>query len=125
MATSDRPAEKKIKDMLVERVMFRFDAVQHYSIGLNDLLAALRPSLLERRMRYFEEEARIFAHVLEDKKNSGRFSGDPLENAGLLLVASNSLLPYSLSTSELGARHDLEDKIRRLADLLLSGILKR
>ena len=47
--------------MLVERVLFRFDSVQHYSQSLNELLAHIRSPLLERRQRYFEEEARIFA----------------------------------------------------------------
>lgn len=125
IATSDRQPEKKIKDMLVGRVMFRFDAVQHYSSSLNDLLAQIRPRLLDRRKRYFEEEAEIFAHVLEDEKNREKFTGDPHEAARLLLVATNSLLPYSLSTNELGARHEIENKARRLADLLLNGIVTR
>jgi AcrR family transcriptional regulator len=123
IATSERPLERKIKDMLVERVMFRFDAVQHYSAGLNDLLAQIRPRLLERRMRYFEEEAQVFVRVLEDGKQSGKFSGDPLETARLLLLASNSLLPYSLSTNELGSRVEIESRIGRLAELLLNGIV--
>ena len=124
IATSERPIERKIKDMLVERVMFRFDAVQHYSAGLNDLLAQIRPRLLERRMRYFEEEAQVFVRVLEDGKQSGKFNGDPLETARLLLLASNSLLPYSLSTNELGSRPEIESRIGRLAELLLNGIVR-
>src|ERR1043165_3167820 len=35
IADSDISPEKKIKKMLVERVMFRFDAVQHYTTSLN------------------------------------------------------------------------------------------
>ena len=125
MANASQSLETRLKNMLVERVMFRFDSVQHYSAGLNELLATIRPRLLDRRMRYFEEEARIFAHVLEDGQRSGQFEGDPLDSARLLLVATNALLPYSLSTRELGAREEIESRIQRLADLLLNGIVTR
>jgi len=60
--------ETRLRKMLIERVMLRFDSVQHYSQSLNELLAQLRPRLLERRKRYFEEEARLFARVLADGK---------------------------------------------------------
>ena len=112
--------------MLVERVLFRVDSVQHYSQSLNELLAHVRAPLLDRRERYFEEEARIFAQVLEEGECSGVFMiGDSVEKARILLLATNSLLPYSLSARELGERKQIEQKIRRLAALLLQGLMKR
>jgi AcrR family transcriptional regulator len=125
MAASTDSPDEKIKKMLVERVMYRFDAVQHYTFGLNELLSAVRPRLLDRRKRYFEEEAGIFARVIEDGKAVGDFEGNSLDLARILLIATNSLLPYSLSTLELGERDDIEDKINHLASMLLKGIVKR
>ena len=61
IARSDASVAIRLRLMLITRVLFRFDSVQHYSQSLDDLLAVLRPSLLARRERYFEEEARIFA----------------------------------------------------------------
>src|SRR4030095_8788757 len=55
--------EDRLKLMMIERIMYRFDSVQHYTQSLNDLLAVLRPKLLERRKRYFDEEARILSIV--------------------------------------------------------------
>src|SRR6478672_8537555 len=55
IADSSITPDQKIKLMLVERVMFRFDSVQHYTTSLNEMLAQVRPRLLERRKRYFEE----------------------------------------------------------------------
>lgn len=124
-AGSSLAPKQKIKKMLVERVMYRFDAVQHYTTSLNELMAQIRPRLLERRQRYFEEEAVAFARVLSEGKESGVFNGNAEETARLLLIATNSLLPYSLSTNELGSRHEIEDKTSRLAELLLQGIIKR
>jgi hypothetical protein len=50
---------------------------------------------------------------------------DALMTAETLLLATNSLLPYSLNTTELGERLEIEDRVRRLTDLLLTGLLRR
>lgn len=116
----------RLRRMLVARVMYRFDSVQHYTESLDELLAALRPDLLARRQRYFEEEAEIFAAVLGDGQRRKVFAiGDPLKAAGLLVAATNSLLPYSLSVRELGMRDEIEDRASRMATLLLKGLLVR
>src|ERR1700752_2801783 len=46
---SDATASERLRLMLLTRVLFRFDSVQHYTQSINDLLAALRPGLLARR----------------------------------------------------------------------------
>ena len=107
------------------RVLFRFDSVQHYTQSLNDLLSSLRPKLLARRENYFAEEAAIFAEVIERGQAEGDFAGgDSIEIANTFLLATNSLLPFSLTTEELGAREDIEAKTLRLAKLLIQGIKK-
>ena len=47
------------------------------------------------------------------------------DTAELFLTATNSLLPYSLSTRELGGRDEITKKISSLADLLVVGLLRR
>jgi AcrR family transcriptional regulator len=126
IASSELPAAERLKSMLIERVLFRFDSVQHYSQSLNDLLSALRPNLLARRKRFFEDEALVFADVLKGGKQGGDFQfQDALTTAHTLLLATNSLLPYSLSARELGERGDVKEKVSRIADLLLTGLLSR
>jgi len=61
IAERSTSCEERLKAMLVERVLFRFDSVQHYTQSLNDLLSYVRPKLLERRKRYFADEAAVFA----------------------------------------------------------------
>jgi len=115
--------ELRLREMLIERVMFRFDSVEHYSQSLNDLLAYLRPQLLERRKRYFDEEARILAGVIEQGQTEGRFApGDAFDLAQTLVTATNSLLPYSLSAFELGDRKELFSRTGKTADLLIRGL---
>jgi AcrR family transcriptional regulator len=117
--------DKRLCDMLCERVLYRFDGVQHYTQGLNDLFAHLRPKLLERRKRYFAEEARIIAGVIEEGQRSGELAGgDAFDLANALLTATNSLLPYNLSVNELGDRREIAKRTRKVAEILIKGLAK-
>lgn len=126
IAAGQTSVENRLKKMLVRRVMARFESVQHYSQSLNELLASVRPRLLERRKQYFESEARIFAEVVSEGKSTGSIaSKDPYLTARTIIDATNALLPYSLSAYELGDREELSKKANNLADLLLNGLKKR
>ena len=126
IASSDIPAAERLRQMLLVRVLFRFDSIQHYTQSLNDLLAVLRPGLLARRAQYFEAEAQLFAQVLNAGRESGEFNFDnDHATAHALLQATNGLLPYSLSTTELGAREDVEQRAADVANLMLRGVLSR
>src|SRR5687767_12683298 len=126
IANSDVTAAERLRLMLTTRVLFRFDSVQHYTQSLNDLLAALRPGLLARRAQYFEAEAQIFAQVLTAGREAGEFSfEDEHATAHALLQATNGLLPYSLSTTELGERDEVEQRASDVANLMLRGLLSR
>ena len=125
ISKSDVTPDEKIKRMIAARVLMRFDSVQHYTRNLNDLLADLRPQLLARRKKYFAEEAAIFVTVVERGQSSGNFkSGDAAEIVETILLATNSLLPFSLTARELGEREEIEEKTTRLANLLLGGLVK-
>jgi len=126
IAAQDASPEERLEKMLVTRVLFRFESVQHYTQSLNDLLAAVRPKLLVRRKHYFSEEAEIFARVIEEGNRLEVFeSENPIETAETFLLATNSLLPFSLTTQELGERSEIEEKVGRVADLLLKGLVCR
>ena len=91
IARTEATAAIRLRLMLLARVLFRFDSVQHYTQSLNDLLAALRPSLLARRARYFDQEAQILADVLAEGRAAGEFQfGDALSTAYALLHATRT-----------------------------------
>jgi AcrR family transcriptional regulator len=124
-AAAPGPAAGRVRAMLVERVLFRFDSVRDYSHGLDELFASLRPAYLARRGVYFAAEAEVFAAVLGAAHASGEFDApDPLAAAEAVLLATNSLLPYALSARELGRRKDVEARVGRVADLLLFGLCR-
>ena len=124
IAARPTSCERRLKDMLIERVVFRFDSVQHYTQSLNDLLSKIRPSLLERRKKYFDEEARLFATLIKEGVDKGEFAKVNVnDTARSLLLATNSLLPYSLSAQELGERREIQKRISSLADLVIHGLI--
>jgi AcrR family transcriptional regulator len=125
IADSDCSDADCLRQMLLARVLLRFESVQHYTQNLNDLLADIRPKLLARRSKYFAEEAVIFAEIIKRGQEKGKLQkGNPLKIAETFLLATNSLLPFNLTTRELGKRSEIEDKTLRLANLLVRGLEK-
>jgi AcrR family transcriptional regulator len=126
LAGADEPVAQRLREMLLTRVLFRFDSVKDYSQSLDDLLGSLRKAYLARRQRYFDSEAEIFATVLREGQDVAVFAFDgALATAHTLLLATNALLPSALSKSELGKRKDIQEKTARIVDLLLSGLQRR
>jgi TetR/AcrR family fatty acid metabolism transcriptional regulator len=126
IACTKEPAPKRLRDMLLTRVLFRFDSVRDYSQSLDDLLASLRTAYLARRQSYFDAEAEVFAEVLRSGLDARQFAfGDARLTAHTLLLATNALLPSGLSAKELGRRRDVQRKTECIADLLLNGLLRR
>ena len=126
IAASDAPPAAKLRDMLIVRVMSRFDSVQQFTESISEVLRDLRPALLQRREGYFEEEAKVLSGVLRDGQRAGAFRRhEALATARTLILASNSLLPFSLSTQELGKRREVEQAASRIADLVLEGLVAR
>src|SRR5438132_12490926 len=73
IASSNASTMDRLRRMLLERVLFRFDSVQHYTESLSDVLAAIRPALLVRHNRHFDEEERVFTALLKEGESNGEF----------------------------------------------------
>ena len=123
MAALPLPAGDRLKMMLVERVAFRLNSVQHYTEALNDVVQTIRPKLIERRSKHFKAEAAIFVRVLTEGRKSGELTvARAPETARTLLEATNALLPYSLSPQELGDVADVQRRAAAIAELLVRGL---
>jgi AcrR family transcriptional regulator len=119
-AAGSAPPEDRLRDMLVTRVLHRFDYARGHSERLDELLAAIRPRLLERRARHFRAEAAVVGRVLAQARVE-----DPAGVAEAMILATNALLPYSLGARELGRRSELARRAERVASLVLVGALPR
>ena len=86
----------------------------------------MRPLILEHRQKCQEGEAELLAAVLNEGQTEGVFKfEDALTTARLLIFATASLLPYSLSVRQLGERAEMETRANSLVDLLLNGVKNR
>lgn len=116
-------ARERLRSMIVERVVFRFGCAQGYRQGIDDLLWAVRDQLQERRQRYHHAESLIIAEALIEGRALGEFCvDDPFAVADAFITATQSLLPYSLGTKELGSKEALHKRVEVLADLLLRSV---
>ncbi len=121
----DQPhgAEDKVIALLVERVMFKYDSVKKYFASFDEVYAALRPEILKRREEYLIEESKILALAIERGIAVRAFKcEDPYQAASMLVLASNALLPYRLSPSELGKRKELQERAEQLAAFLVQAL---
>lgn len=122
-AESVAPWEERLRRMLLERVLFRFDSVRGYYHGIDEIFRSLRAAYMERRARYFSAEAKVFATVLAEAPRSGALARQKVEAwAESLLLATNSLLPSALSPRELGERSKVEAQAARIAELVIGGL---
>jgi TetR/AcrR family fatty acid metabolism transcriptional regulator len=116
-------ARARLRSMMVERVMYRFECAQTYSQGVDDLLWAVRGQLQERRERYHHAESLIFAEALIEGRTLGEFLiDDPFPTADAFITATQSLLPYNLGAKQLGSKEALQRRVEVLADLLLKSV---
>jgi len=126
IASSDGSPAERLRKMLILRVLIRFDHAQPFAQSLDDIFMALRPAFLVRRERWLNLEEQVFAEVLVEGNVLNAFTiDDPTRTARALLLATNSLMPFSLSPQELGAREEVERKAGDIVDLVLFGVLRR
>jgi AcrR family transcriptional regulator len=120
---SGHPAEERLRKMLMERILMRFDLVRDYREGIDQMYACMRPQLLESKRTFVEKEALDFMEILVEGRTLGVFEcDDPEATARALLAATASLLPFSLSPTELGSRKEMEARASFLCDLLLRAV---
>src|SRR4051812_25722702 len=123
IAAQNLSAANRLRKMLIRRVMLRFDAAAPFSVSLSEVLSDLRPGVVERRQRHFVQEAKAVAAVLQEGQRLREFrKHNAAATARVLIAATNSLLPFSLSTAELGKRREVEATAAGIADLLIAGL---
>lgn len=126
IAAKKKSHPERLREMLVERVLFRFDRAKGYAQSMDEMLAAIRPGLLARREKHFAAEAAVVAGLLAEGKREGAFAfPDAKRAARALVAATNSLLPYSLTAKQLGRRSAVAARAAEIAHLLINGLRRR
>jgi TetR/AcrR family fatty acid metabolism transcriptional regulator len=122
IAQGNWPAQEKISKILLERVMSRFEYCRNATC-LDEMLAALQKELLARKEIYHAKEASLLEQLLLEAAAAGELPRcDARAAAEAMILATNALLPYSLKTTQLGSSDAVEEKVRRVASLLVLGL---
>src|SRR5437773_9262303 len=66
IANGPGTVDSRLRAMLRERVLHRFDYARDHAASIDAMLSAVRPGLLARRARYFRAEAVVFEALLDD-----------------------------------------------------------
>jgi AcrR family transcriptional regulator len=123
VADGEGDALERLQRLIVLRVQYRLDVVKDYTKSLDEIFAALRGPYLERRASWSAAESAVLSRVLEQGRQAGLMAfEDANETARALIAATNALIPYSLSTKELGSRREIERTLARVVDLLVNGL---
>ena len=117
---------QKLRDMLLSRILLRFDGIRHFVDSLPDISQHLQSEIVEKCEYHFKHEARIIAAPLKEGRDLGIFTiQEPLVMAEVIIAATNSLLPPGLSVNEQYNRRQIKKKANRIIAMLLSGIVTR
>ncbi len=118
IAAGPGTAHVRVRRMLEARVLERFDYARRHAPSIDQKLAVMRQAMLERRAAHFAAEAACLAKVIA----AARLHARPRAAAEALVLATNALLPYSLSVRELGQRDALRARLDPLLDLLIGAL---
>jgi len=123
IAQDDQPARDKITEILLERVMHRFQYCNRNATSMDQMLAALKDELMTRKDVHHAKEAELLEQLLLDAGRSGELPlCDCKAAAQAMILATNALLPYSIRTTQLGSPEVIEQKVRDVASLLVLGL---
>lgn len=125
IAQSTEPVRSRLRELLLTRVVFRFDMLRPYSAHMEEMREALVLALRHRRPMYVEQEGRIIERVLAEGQRNGVLDiVDPAPMARTLLVATNALLPNESNLIPMPSSRELTRTAGYLIDVMLDGAMR-
>lgn len=126
IAQSKGSPQKRLREILCTRVLFLFDRAQDNYQKYLDLFVAIRPAYLARREEYIEAEAIRLQQVITEGIRARAFVTDDVPlTAKSLILATNALMPFTLSPRQLQARKEVIGQLEHIVNLLLDGLCTR
>ena len=128
IAASGAPTALRLRDVLTQRVLMRFERLREQKHSLAEIRAAIerQKGLAEQGRRWREQEAQIVASLLTEGAAHGEFRvDDAAVTADAMLWATESLLPRNLRPEDLEPPHLVPDRVRNIVALLLRAVEPR
>lgn len=126
LAQTARPAPARLHQILVLRILFRYDRLQPISGAFAEMISAVRPAYLSRSLGHFEREAQLLQSVIEEGLQARTLAriAEPAATARTLVLATNSLLPHCLRQRDWNDRAAVQQNGTALARLLVRSIVR-
>ena len=117
------PPDQRLREMLIARVMLRFDALRLHRHPMEEFKSAVQEGIAARRVCWIAEETKIVQSLLEEGQAAGVFSvADVPATAETLMRATVCLMPRYLTTDDFAHPSRVREKTEQLADLLLRAL---
>lgn len=126
IAQADGPALGRLRQMLIARVLLRFDAARSQRHPMDEFARDIKAIIKTRCAPWQEAEAVLYARVLEDGRAAGELAFDAVgPTVGALLTATYALLPHNLGADDFAQPDALRERTERLVSLLIRGLRTR
>ena len=128
IAASPRPVEARLRDVLTQRVLIRFEPLSQQKHPLAELKDAIerQKGLMEQGKLWREQETRIVAGLLLEGMERGDFEvGDAEKTANAMLGATEAFLPKNLRQEDLEMPHLVPERVHGIVELLLRAVVRR
>ncbi len=117
------PPDRRLREILIARVMLRFDALRLHRHPMEEFKSAIQAGIAARRVRWVAEETKIIEALLEEGQAAGLFSVlDIPATAETLLRATFCLMPKHLAPDDFAHPARVRAKTEQLADLLMRAL---
>jgi len=123
VARGDGSPERRLRDMLIARVMLRFDALRLHRHPLEEFKSAIQMGIEARRVRWIAAETEMVESLLEEGRTAGLFCvADIPATAETLIRATFCLMPKHLTPEDFACPARVRLKTEQLADLLMRAL---
>jgi len=124
-AHSDAAPTERLRAMLWNRILLRYEIVRRRSHQLEEMRGAIRQqrAIQPNHARWFHEEKRLFAQVLREGNAMGVFAfDDAIDAAETLLWSMDSLMPHALKPDDFESPDAFREKTERLTEFVLRAL---
>ncbi len=118
-------AEDRLRDVLTQRVLIRFERLRQHKHSLAELRTAIerQKGSMEQGIRWREQETQIVAALLAEGVKRGEFQvDDPADTADAMLWATEAFLPRNLRQEDLETPHRVPERVQMIVSLLLRSV---
>jgi AcrR family transcriptional regulator len=125
IALSREPVPARVREILLTRVLFRFDVLRPWRAHLEEMREPVLLAMRRREPVYVEKEASILERLLSEGQRTGLLLwADPEPMARTLLIATSALLPGEATISCMPSGRELSRTAGQLIDIVLDGALR-